>query len=119
MAIDILNPCWMAHGLDLSGGGTLQAAVAPLVFNFEIGKAVDDIKLGGNDTPRGELLVHVDDCAAPALARLPLMNAADQGISELAAVRLAKLSGRHDLCFTFARPALNPMWGLNWVEIKE
>jgi hexosaminidase len=119
MAIDILNPCWKAHGVDLSRGARLQAAVAPLLFNFEIGKAVDDIKLGGNETSRGELEVHVDDCAAPAVARLPLAGATDQGVSELAPVGLAKLPGRHDLCFTFARPALNPMWGLDWVEFKE
>jgi hypothetical protein len=37
----------------------------------------------------------------------------------LPAQRLPPLAGRHDLCLRFARPRLDPMWALNWIEIEE
>ena len=33
--------------------------------------------------------------------------------------RLPPLPGRHDVCLRFARPRLDPMWALDWVEIGE
>jgi hypothetical protein len=37
----------------------------------------------------------------------------------LPAQHLPALAGRHDLCLRFARPRLDPMWALNWIEIEE
>jgi hexosaminidase len=118
LAVDIMNPCWIDRGVDLSKGPRIVAAVAPLPFNYEIGADAAKIRVGDARTPQGEFEIHVDGCDTPALAFLPLASAADAaGVTTLPPQRLPALVGRHDLCLRFARPRLNPMWALDWVEI--
>jgi hexosaminidase len=120
LAVDIMNPCWIDRGVDLSSGPSLTAAVAPLPFNYEIGADTAKIRIGDARTPEGELEIHADGCDTPALARLPLARAAYvKAVSILPAQRLPRLPGRHDLCLRFARPRLDPLWALDWIEIRE
>jgi hexosaminidase len=120
LAVDIMNPCWIDHGVDLSSGPRLIAAVAALPFNYEIGADVAKIRVGDARTLQGELEIHVDGCDTPALTLLPLAAAATAvGVTTLPAQQLPRLPGRHDLCLRFARPRLSPMWALDWVEIGE
>jgi hexosaminidase len=118
LAVDIMNPCWIARGVDLSKGPLIVAAVAPLPFNYEIGAAAARIRVGDARTVQGELEIHVDGCDTPALVLLPLAAASDTpGVTTLLPQRLPALAGWHDLCLRFARPRLDPMWALDWVEI--
>jgi hexosaminidase len=120
LAVDIMNPCWIDRGVDLSAGPSVTAAVAALPFNFQIGADAAKIRIGDARTAEGELEIHVDGCAAPALAWLPLAPAAGAaGVTVLPAQRLPRLAGRHDLCLRFARPRLDPLWALDWIEIGE
>jgi hexosaminidase len=120
LALDIMNPCWIDRSVDLSDGPNILAAVVALPFNFEIGADVAKIHIGDAHSVQGELEIHVDGCDTPVVARLPLAAAADNGASTtLPALRLPRLPGRHDLCLRFARPRLDPMWALDWVETGE
>jgi len=120
LAVDIMNPCWIERGVDLSAGPSLTAAVAALPFNYQIGADTAKIRIGDARTEEGELEIRVDGCAAPALAWLPLAPAARAaGVTVLPAQRLPRLAGRHDLCLRFARPRLDPLWALDWIEIGE
>ncbi len=120
IAIDIMNPCWIDRGVDLTAGVRLRAAVVPLPFNYEIGADADKIRIGDTRSAAGELEVHVDGCDAPAQATLPLQPAAaSRAVTILPAVQLPASAGRHDLCLRFARPRLDPLWALDWVEIQE
>jgi hexosaminidase len=120
LAIDIMHPCWMDRGIDLSHAPRISAGVAALPFNYELAGAEAQIRVGDARSTVGELEVRADRCDAPVLLRLPLDAAAGQaGVVSLSAQRLPALSGTHDLCLTFARPKLDPMWGLDWVEITE
>jgi hexosaminidase len=120
LAIDIMNPCWIDRGVDLSGGPRVTAAVAPLPFNFEIGADAAKIRVGDASTAEGELEVHVDSCDTPARALLPLAPAASaRGVTTLPAQRLPHLAGRHDLCLRFARPLRSPLWAIDWIEVGE
>jgi hexosaminidase len=121
LAVDIMNPCWIEHGVDLSAGPRLVAAVAALPFNFELGVDAAKIRIGEARTAEGELEVHVDGCETPALVVLPLAAAAHAtgGITTLPAQPLPRIAGRHDLCLRFARPHRNPLWALDWIEIGE
>ena len=51
------------------------------------------------------------------LRRAVQINA--RGAATLPAQRLPRVPGTHDLCLRFARPRLDPMWALDWVEIGE
>jgi hexosaminidase len=120
LAIDIMNPCWIDRGVDLSEGPRIVAAVAPLPFNYEIGADAAKIRVGDARSAEGELEIHVDGCDAPLSSLLPLAPAAgSKGVTTLPAQSLPRLPGKHDLCLRFARPRLDPMWALDWIEIGE
>jgi hexosaminidase len=118
--IDLLNPCWIFRSADLSHGPTLQAAVGQVPFNFQIGKDRDAIRLAAPHTPQGELEIHRDSCEGELIATLSLASAvADDAVTQLPSARLPQASGRHDLCFRFTQRALDPLWALDWVQLRE
>jgi hexosaminidase len=118
LAVDIMNPCWIYRDVDLRQGPNILAAVSALPFNYELGSDAAKIRIGDNKTPVGELEVHIDGCDSPRLVALPLPPAVSaQGLTELPPQRLGPLEGRHDICLRFARPTLDPLWALGWVEI--
>lgn len=117
LALDIMNPCWIYRGVDLSHGAQLSAALVPLPFNFELGADLKNVRRGDAHSPGGELEIHVDRCDAPLVASIPLPQ--DVVAATLPAVALSPLAGRHDLCLRVARPALEPMWALDWVQVGE
>jgi hexosaminidase len=120
LAVDVMNPCWIDRAVDLSNGKRVVAAVAPLPFIYEIGADAAKIRVGGTRSPEGELEIHADGCDTPAIVSLPLAAAAKtSGVTVLPAQQLPRLMGTHDLCLRFARPRLDPMWALGWVEIEE
>jgi hexosaminidase len=120
LAVDIMNPCWIDRGVDLSGGPRIMAAVVPLPFNYELGADAAKIRVGDARSAEGELEVHADACDTPALALVPLAPAAsDRAVTILPAQRLPPLPGRHDLCLRFARPRLDPLWAIDWLEVGE
>jgi hexosaminidase len=120
LAVDIMNPCWIYRDVELSHGARILAAVAALPFNFELGADADKIRIGDNRTPQGELEVHVDGCDSAPVGVLPLAPASGHGgITALPALTLPPLPGRHDVCLRFARPSLDPLWALDWVELGE
>jgi hexosaminidase len=119
LALDIMNPCWIYRGADLTRGPRFTAAVAPLPFNYELGADAAKIRVGDARTPVGELEIHIDGCETPPVT-LPLAPAAMRGgVTMLPATRLPVLAGRHDICLRFARPRLDPIWALDWAEIGE
>ena len=119
LAVDIMNPCWIYRDVELGSATRVTAAVAALPFNYELGLDAAKIRVGDNRTPVGELEVHVDGCDTASLGLLPLAPAAGKdGITELPVLILPPLSGRHDVCLRFARPRLDPLWALDWVEIE-
>ncbi len=118
-AVDIMNPCWIYRGADLTAGPRFTAAVAPLPFNYELGADTAKIRVGDARSPEGELEIHLDGCETPPII-LPLAPAAMRdGVTILPAHRLPTLPGRHDLCLRFARPRLDPLWALDWAEVGE
>jgi hexosaminidase len=117
---DVMNPCWIFPSADLSEAPHLQVAVGQVPFNFQIGKDRDAIRFPVPQTSAGELEVHLDDCDGPRIALLPLAPAVDNNaVTQLPPVRLPPAGGRHDLCFRFAQRKLDPLWALDWVQLRE
>jgi hexosaminidase len=114
---DIMNPCWIWRGADLSGIERIEAGVGQVPFNFEIGSDRDKIVLRPPATPYGELEVHLDSCQGQKIAVLPLGSAwSNPGITPLGAA-LQPPQGVHDLCFVFTQKKLDPLWLLDWVQL--
>ena len=118
--IDIMNPCWILPGADLSRAPALNVAVGQVPFNFQIGKDRDGIHFATPATRAGELEVHLDSCTGERIAVLPLAPAVhNEAVTQLPAARLPRAPGRHDLCFRFTQFTLDPMWALDWVQLQE
>ncbi len=117
---DIMEPCWIYRGVELGSPTTLNAAVGPVPYNYQIGDDAKKIRVGDARSPEGELEVRLDGCEGELLVTLRLAPAANRlGVTRLPAVALPARAGAHDLCFRFARPGLDPMWALDWVEVSE
>jgi hexosaminidase len=118
-ALDIMNPCWIYKAADLSHGARLTAGVGQLPFNFEIGADAQKIRVGDARTPEGELEVRIDGCDGSPVATQPLSPMpAGKLVAPVREIALPAQPGKHDVCLRFARPRLDPMWALDWVEIR-
>ncbi|WP_217705318.1 family 20 glycosylhydrolase [Peristeroidobacter soli] len=117
--VDIMNPCWLFKGADLSKATALVASVGQAPFNFQIGDAVKEIPLHRPATPEGELEVRVDDCNGERIAVLPLAPAAGNfAVTTLPAASIKPREGLHDLCLTFTRKSIDPIWTIDSIELK-
>ena len=117
--VDIMNPCWIFPAVDLTGGPSFSAAVGQVPFNFQLGADIDKIHLEAPATAGGELKVRLDSCEGETLAALPLAPAlANDAVTTLPTVRLPARAGRHDLCLRFAQRGLDPLWVIDWVQVR-
>lgn len=113
--IDLMNPCWIYEGADLSGVSEIEVAVGQLPFNFQIGKDVEKIRFRPPATPAGELEVRQGSCQGAIVATLPLAPAAS---SHGVTVLKGPISGASgDLCFTFTQKGVDPMWAVGRVTL--
>jgi hexosaminidase len=118
--VDIVDPCWKWPDADLAQGTTLRASVGQLPFNFQIGKDADAIRRGDARTRAGELEVRAGDCVGEPIAVLPLGQAADNPrLSILGPARLPPRPAGTGLCLRFARPSIDPIWAIEWVELGD
>lgn len=118
LMMDIMNPCWIYPQADLSRGATLRLAVGQVPFNFQVGGDRDKIKLARPRTPEGELEVFVGACEGEPALVIPLAGAAASPELSVLSGRLSPSAGRHDLCLRFAQHGLDPMWGVDWIELE-
>jgi len=116
--MDIMDPCWTYRQADLTGGVAFEAAVGQVPFNFQIGADREKVVVHPASTPAGELEVRLDGCEGPPALVIPLAEAArSDGVTVVRGV-LPPAPGRHDLCLTFARQGIDPLWGVDWVRLS-
>lgn len=114
---DIMNPCWTWPGAALDGVTTLKVGVGQVPFNYQIGDDVKKIPLSPPRTPEGELEVRIGGCTGAPVAVVPLAPAVrNPAVTELTAA-LPATTGQHDLCFTFTRASVDPIWAVASVEL--
>ena len=118
--VDIVDPCWIWRDADLARGAALTATVGQVPFNFQIGREADAIRRGDARSKDGELEVRTGDCSGEPVARIPLAAAAaSAAVSVIGPVRIPPQAGGGDLCLRFARPRIDPVWTIAWVELAE
>jgi len=116
MVVDILNPCWIWEGADLSKGAAISVRASQIPFNFQVGKDRDNIPLRPPATPGGELEVRAG-CAGERLAAVPLGDAAkNPGLSTITG-RLPARPGKVDLCLSFTAKSVDPFWAIDRVTL--
>jgi hexosaminidase len=114
---DIMNPCWKWPQAHLDGVTKLKVSVGQLPFNFQIGDDVKKIPLAPPRTPDGELEIRLDGCTGAPAVVIPLAPAVrNPAVTELTAP-LPATAGRHDLCLTFTRAKVDPIWAVGAVEL--
>ena len=120
--VDIQNPCWIWRDVDLTSVQSVSAAVGQVPFNFEIGNAIDNVTVDQAQTSHGALKVSLGQCDGPLLAKLSLQPAVEnQAVTTLSAALLQsehKLPVRGDLCFSFTRHGVDPIWVIDWVQLE-
>lgn len=119
--VDIQNPCWIWRDADMTGIHSVRAAVGQLPFNFEIGNSIDSVIVENPGSAGPALRVRAGDCNGPVVAELPLAPARENpAVTKLpsAPLQLAPDSpARQDLCFSFTREGIEPIWAIDWVEL--
>ncbi len=119
--VDIMNPCWILRDAELRNARTVRASVGQLPFNFEIGDAIHDVVVEAPESGEGELRVRLGACDGPVVAMLPLAPAIGRhGVTTLPDARLATPEDAPesaDLCFSFTRHDVEPMWVIDWVQL--
>jgi hexosaminidase len=116
-AVDLMNPCWVWKGADLSSALKLTARIGQVPFNFQIGADKAKIPLRAPATPAGELEVRLDGCAGEVIAAIPLGAAArGPGLGTVSGV-LPAGAGLHDLCLTFTARSVEPTLVLDRVTL--
>jgi hexosaminidase len=116
-AVDLMNPCWVWKGADLSSALKLTARIGQVPFNFQIGADKAKIPLRAPSTPDGELEVRIDGCTGERIAAIPLGAAArGPALGSVSGV-LPKWGGVHDLCLTFTARSVEPTLVLDSVTL--
>jgi hexosaminidase len=87
-------------------------------YNFQLGKDIANIvPRPPARPPDGELLVKLDACDGPVLARLPLTRASHNAATTVLDASIPHHSGRHDLCFVFAGTSVDPLWAIDTIRL--
>ena len=115
--VDILSPCWLYEGADLTGVSQVEVAVGQIPFNFQIGKDIEKIKFRPPATAEGELEIRQGSCQGAVVAVLPLAPAILPFSTETPCERVAGVTGSQDLCFTFTQKAVEQMWVIDRVTL--
>ncbi|HET7359306.1 MAG TPA: chitobiase/beta-hexosaminidase C-terminal domain-containing protein, partial [Rhodanobacteraceae bacterium] len=117
--VDIMNPCWRWQAAPLDGARHLAVTVGNLPWNYGLWKDTDKVVTRPAATPAGELEVHLDSCAGPRLARIPLAAAATSALQTTLHADLPSLAGNHDLCLFFTGdPRRGVLWAIDTVAVS-
>ena len=114
---DILNPCWIFEGADLTGRTEIAIGAGLLPFNYQVGADAQHVLLRPQKTPSGEAVVHMDGCDGPVIATLPMRQPkVYEGVVSVHGP-LEPHTGTHDLCVLFTRDKLDPYWALHDIDL--
>lgn len=119
--LDILNPCWIWKDAPLESLKSIVAAVGQVPFNFEIGEAIHDVVVEAPRREHGELRVRFGGCDGPVIAEAPLapavVNPAATQLPAAVVTLPEHATATADLCFSFTRPGIAPIWAIDWIEL--
>jgi len=111
------NPCWIYRKADLDRFNGIQLGVGSIPYIFHAkGKPLPAPSTASTTDAR--IAIHMDTCAGPQLAEVPLQPAyRKDGVISLPAVQfMSRPSGQHDLCFAVENSDPATVWLLNYIQ---
>jgi hexosaminidase len=116
--VDIFDPCWIFPAVDLDAIHHVDIVAAERPYNFQLWKDIDKVVTRPSAHGDTELQIHLDTCSGTTVAAIPLAGAVEKnGVAHLNTA-LQSASGKHDLCFVFARATANPLWVIDTVQLR-
>ena len=113
--VDLMNPCWIYQNAELGANARIDVRIGALPYFFQLwrdaAKVVTYAPTGGGD----ELQLRLDGCSGAPLATVPL---GDSRAARTLSVPLEGQTGVHDVCLVFATRKRDPLWLIDWVELK-
>jgi len=120
-AINVYKSCWVWPQLDLSQPYDITVRIGQVPFNFQLAGGRREVIVTPPQAPLGELIIRrrdlsADTCEGEVLATLPLTpdNTETPALSTLTG-HLPARSGTHDLCLSFSRPSIDPVWAIDQI----
>ena len=116
--LDLAHPCWILPDAKIAGKTRIRVGVGHVPFNYQDAKDGYPTKIGTPRTKSGELEIRDGSCGGDPVAVLPLPEAVNSPGTTILQSELPLRPGRRDLCFSFTGRTLNPLWAIDWVEMK-
>ena len=115
--VDIENMCWQWHDAPLDGVQRIALTVGNLPWNYALW--TDDAKVVARpkQTPAGAFEVHLDSCAGPLLATLPLAKAAQTKLQTTLTAAIPPTTGKHTLCVFATGDPRAGLWAIGKLEL--
>ena len=113
--VDLMNPCWIYQHAELGANARIDVRIGALPYFFQLwrdaAKVVTYTPTGSGD----ELQLRLDGCSGAPLATVPL---GDSRAARTLSIPLEQPAGVHDICLVFATRQRDPLWLIDWVELK-
>src|SRR5215469_7038327 len=110
------HPCWIYRDAELDRFSGLVVGVGSIPYIFH-GPNLIQPESASPQAKNASLEVRVDSCTGESLTTIPLAPAyRKDGVTTLSANYLARIHGKHDLCFTMRNPDPQTVWLLNFIQ---
>ena len=115
--VDIMDTCWLWPAASLDGIRHLSVSLADLPWNYQLAHDVTGVVVRPMSGSYPGLDVHLDGCAGPSIAHMPLHATAAE-LETMLEVDLPAFSGTHDLCFVVMGDPKQRLWAIDTVQLS-
>ncbi|WEN15676.1 family 20 glycosylhydrolase [Rhodanobacter sp. AS-Z3] len=116
-AVNVFDSCQQTPSLWMDGVASLQVNAVRLPRNFALAHEQKLVVSRPHATPFGELVVHLDSCAGPSVASIPLPDPAHSATDFSLQAALPAQSGEHRLCLIYTAPIDGPLYAIGAVVL--
>jgi len=117
-SINVFNSCQLYPATPLEGLRRIHVDAVRLERNYALAHEQKLVASHPNETPFGELAVHLDTCAGPVLASMALPDPAHSARNFTLDAALPAQQGERALCLIYTAPIDGPLYALGRVALQ-